>query len=180
MKIYILVKNDSKIDGWGSNPSYASNEIPYEIEENDPFLFSSPRNYKYEDNRIVEATSVILSDSKAAKLAELNQICSDTILGRFLSTVDGVDYYFSCDKNAQDNFDKADRAFEKGRITEIRWTAYDLNDNVVRLLLDQTKFEIVYLAHLYHINDNISRFRDVLMPKVEASTTVDQVNRIQW
>jgi YHS domain-containing protein len=180
MKIYILVKDDGKIDGWGSNPSGSANEVAYEIESNDPFLFSSPRNYKYEDNKIVEATSIILRDAKSTKLASLNQICSDTILGRFLSTVDGVEYYFSCDKNAQDNFDKADRAFEKGRITEIRWTAYDLNDTVVRLLLNQTKFEIVYLAHLHHINDNISRFRDDLMPKVEASTTVDQVNRIQW
>jgi YHS domain-containing protein len=180
MKIYILVKEDGRIDGWGSNPSGASNEVAYEIEANHLFLMTSPRNYKYENGVIVESSSIILSDAKKAKLQELNNKCNETILGRFLSSVDGVDYYFSCDENAQKNFDKADSAFDKGRMTEIRWTSYDLNGNVVRLTLDQSKFEIVYLAHLNHINSNIAKFRDDLMPKVEASTSVEQVNRIMW
>jgi hypothetical protein len=36
------------------------------------------------------------------------------------------------------------------------------------------------MAHLNHIQGNISRFRDELMPLVENATTVEEVENINW
>lgn len=121
-----------------------------------------------------------LASVKRAKLTELNKICNQTIMGKFSHDIDGVTYYFSNDTEAQANFEKCDRAFEKNRITEIAWTAYDTNENIVRILFDYAKFEFVYLSHLGHIQNNITKLRDFLMPMIYSSTTVEEVNSITW
>lgn len=121
-----------------------------------------------------------LNEVKQEKIDELSQQCKISILGRFKSTINGVDYFFSYDTEAQSNFNKAGRAFDKGMITSIGWTAYDVNNNIIRLTLDATTFEIVFADSLMHINTNIYKFRDVLQPQVESATTIDQVNLIVW
>jgi hypothetical protein len=62
----------------------------------------------------------------------------------------------------------------------VPWTAYDSQNNVVRLNLDKTTFDIVYIARLKHIQDNISKFRDTLQPKVENASTNEEIDAIQW
>lgn len=123
----------------------------------------------------------MLDAAKSDKKGFLNQQCNETITGKFAYTYDdGVSYYFSCDMEAQSNFEKVDRAFDKGRMTEITWTAYDSLGNAVRLSFNQTNFENLYLAHLNHIQENISKFRDDLMPQVMNATTVEELQSIQW
>lgn len=121
-----------------------------------------------------------LEESKTKKILELDIDCNTAILGRFSSSINGVTYYFSNDTEAQANFEKADNAFFRGRMTEITWTAYDEEGNVVRLPLDQTTFESVYMNHLIHIQSNISKYRDMLMPQVEQATTIEEVENIMW
>lgn len=121
-----------------------------------------------------------LDDTRSKKLQELKEACNITILGRF-SHVFGEDtYYFSNDMEAQANFEKCDRAFEKGRLTEIPWTAYDSEENVVRLIFDSASFEPLYISHLTHIQSNIVKFRDILMPRVVAAQTVPELVAINW
>jgi hypothetical protein len=122
----------------------------------------------------------LLYDEQTLKMQELSTECNKTILGRFSVTVEGVEYQFSNDMEAQSNFEKCDRAFEKGRATEIPWTAYDVDGNVVRVLLNDIKFEPVYVAHLTHIQNNISKLRDFLEPQVWGASTVEEVRNIIW
>jgi hypothetical protein len=122
----------------------------------------------------------ILESEKLSKMQELTIECNKTILGRFSAIVDSVEYRFSNDMEAQSNFEKCDRAFEKGRATEIPWTAYDVDGNVVRVLLNDIKFEPVYVAHLTHIQNNISKLRDFLEPQIWGATTVEEVRNITW
>lgn len=117
------------------------------------------------------------------KLKELGLACEKTILGYFQSTVNGMVYNFSCDDNAQKNFDKAENAFSKNYLTTMDWTVYDENWKVVRLTLDATAFEPVYKAHLNHIQGNISKFRDILQPKVDAAYLngdIDGIKAVVW
>jgi hypothetical protein len=114
------------------------------------------------------------------KMIELSRKCNETILGKFSSQVNGVTYYFSNDMEAQANFEKCDRAFEKGRLTDIAWTCYNTNDEVVRLVLTPETFEQVYLDHLYHIQNNISKLRDFLMPMVDSSISEEDLKKITW
>lgn len=143
-------------------------------------MFNPVWDFDLQDWREESGYDQILRQEKDKKIQELNHACSQTILGRFFSDVNGITYSFSNDMEAQANFEKADRAFERGLITEILWTAHDVNGDVVRLTLDATAFEGVYIDHLSHIQDNISKFRDVLMPQVESCTTVEEVNSIKW
>lgn len=117
---------------------------------------------------------------REAKKIELNMACNQTILGRFSASINGVTYYFSNDSEAQANFEKADNAFYRGRMTEITWTAYDVDGNVVRIALDEQTFETVYMSHLYHIQLNISKFRDKIMPLLEKAKSEPEINAISW
>ncbi|MCZ8512395.1 hypothetical protein O9H85_08105 [Paenibacillus filicis] len=121
-----------------------------------------------------------LTTAQTQKIAELNDKCKQTILGGFTSTVSGVSYQFSYDAEAQSNFTKAGRAFDKAIITSIKWTAYDSTGNVVRLTLDAPTFDSVFKDSLAHLNTQLSKFRDTLQPQVMACTTVAQVQAISW
>ncbi|OIS74608.1 hypothetical protein [Bacillus licheniformis] len=179
MNIYISLNEKGQVTGWGSTRGMDS-EIEIDIEDNDPFLTDNPFIYRYLDGKLVKDESFELNRAKSEKIEELSRECKAAILGRFVATVDGVEYLFSCDIEAQANFEKAEKSFAKGLITEIPWTAYDSNGKVVRVLLNQEKFEPVYIKHLEHIQNNISKFRDFLQPMVEDAQTPEEVFIIRW
>lgn len=122
-----------------------------------------------------------LVQAKNDKMAELDRACTQTILGTFtFQFTDGNTYTFYNDMIAQSNFDKVYNCFAASLVTSMSWTAYDSNNNAVRLTFDQPTFMNLYKAHLNHIQGNISQFRDTLQPQVESATTVDAVNAITW
>lgn len=120
-----------------------------------------------------------LESLKLKKIKELENKCKESILGYFSAEVDGVTYQFSCDDEAQKNFDKGFRAFEKAWQTEIHWTAY-LNNERVRVLFVEETFLPVYMEHVRHINRNVSKLRDTLEPLVINATTKEELETIQW
>lgn len=139
-----------------------------------------PTNIKFgKIDVITKEWKIDINAYRANKMRELGEACNKTILGRFSAELNGKVYEFSCDLEAQSNFEKADRAFEKGRTTLESWTAYE-NEKVVRVDLDQTSFEIVYLAHLNHIKNNVSKLRDNLMVKVNTAETPEEIEAINW
>lgn len=123
---------------------------------------------------------VELKGAKDRKISELNEKCDETIIGTFPYEINGVTYYFYCDMVAQSNFEKVDRAFDKGRITQYPWTGYDANGNVVRLVFTAETFGPFYTAHLNHISSTIVKFRDNLQPLVESATKVEEIEAITW
>lgn len=129
---------------------------------------------------ITPDTNKTLDQVKADRLDYLNDMCNKAILSNFTSTVGGINYSFSNDEDAQKNFDKAGRAFDKGFITSLIWTAYDSQGNDVRIALDNNSFETVYVDHLNHIQSNISNYRDSLQPRVQSATSIDEVNSVIW
>lgn len=141
----------------------------------------SPRFDLTLDGWVEELTEdELLNIKRMIKLDELDDKCNQAIYGRFTYTYDdGNVYSFSCDNEAQNNFEKVDRAFEKGRMTDIDWTAYDSTGKVVRLNFTVNNFEGLYVAHLNHIQDNIKKLRDTLMPQVMQATE-DELQNIQW
>ena len=122
----------------------------------------------------------MLEEKRKQKVEELDQKCTTTILSRFSCVIAGKTYYFSNDNEAQKNFDKAARAFDKGLTNSLPWTAYDGGGQVTRVTISKLDFETLYLAHLMHIQDNIAKFRDTLLPKVMAAKTEADLNTIQW
>lgn len=152
------------IQGWGSSASYF-----------DPVYDFMEKTWKES-----KPQEEFLQMAKEQKLQELGKECNREILGRFIARVEGVDYEFSNDIEAQMNFDKTDRAFDKGRITEIMWTCYLMDGTQTRVLLNPTNFEAVYMGHLSHVQNNIIKFRDTLQPQVISASTVEEVGNINW
>jgi hypothetical protein len=68
--------------------------------------------------------------------------------------------------------------FLGNKIEEIPWTAYQ-DDIRVRITLSKDDFDTVSIAALNHINSHIVKYNDLLV-KVNNSTTINQVQLINW
>lgn len=187
MKIYLFFENDICY-GWSEHRNMDS-EIEIDVDESHPIFSNDPRLFVYANNELTLDQQKQLDRVKAIKLQELNNACNDAILGRFSAQVNGVSYWFSHDKEAQDNFEMADKNLNNGRITSIPWTCYEseTSTDALRITFDKDTFEPVYVAHANVMPTNVSKLRDDLEPKVKAiqiTTTVDdavsQVNAIVW
>ncbi|QKE74776.1 hypothetical protein HPK19_19440 [Arthrobacter citreus] len=176
MEIYIIHDEKNVITAVSTSP-IGDNPIAVEVETME--IFENPSAYRYIDGQVVKDESLILEIAKTKKMSDLGTECDNTILGRFKATIDGVEYLFSNDSVAQANFDKLMFAFDKGFLTEIRWTAYDMEGNVVRVLITPPTMITLFVAHLTHIQENIVKLRDILQPQVE-SATVEELELITW
>lgn len=121
-----------------------------------------------------------LDEAKEMKMKELRYNCEKTILGYFKATIDAVEYSFSNDMEAQSNFKDGMWALENNKATTVKWTAYDADWNVIRLDLDLTKLNDVNVERLTHQQTQVSKFRDILQPQVEAATTISEVEAVAW
>lgn len=126
-----------------------------------------------------------LEEYKAFKLQELTRKCSESILGRFTSTITNTDgstitLQFSNDAEAQSNFKDGIWALETGKVASVSWTAYDEAGKVVRINLDLAQLENVNVDRLTHQQTNISKLRDILQPQLEACTTKEEAEAIVW
>lgn len=177
---------------WVKKPDYRGKRY-YKIDTKESFIITEIGVEP--DNTMVESVPDIydkwdsiqnkwvldLEKYKDNKIDELNNACNQSILGRFTSTVNGVQYQFSYDAEAQSNFSKAGRAFDKNLVTSVSWTAYEIETgNMIRLTLDVNAFDAVFADSLNHVNSNVSNFRDVLQPQVNAATSKDEVDAIVW
>jgi hypothetical protein len=126
-----------------------------------------------------------LEDYKQFKLEELSKKCTETILGRFSSTITdsaGVAtvYQFSNDTEAQSNFKDGMWALENNKATSVTWTAYDANGAVVRISLDLAQLINVNVDRLTHQQMNVSKLRDTLQLQVESALSKAEVEAIVW
>lgn len=179
-EIFIEITEDGYGKSWGTS-WFSENCFPINVEE-DHELFTSAgiREFRYVNQKLVKDQQALLEQNKEVTLRKFDQLCSETILGRFITEVDGVQYQFSCDNEAQKNFDKCLTAFSRGMIESNPWTAYTMEGEVVRLELTTDKFDKVYLSHLEHIQGNIAKFRDILEPRVREAKTLEELREITW
>jgi len=178
MKMYISVDSDGRVNALGSTP-FNEESIEIDVPE-DHEILTNPFIFVYQDGLLIKNTEYQLELIKKQKIKELQNKCRETILSKFMVTINGVDYYFSNDEEAQRNFAIAARAFDNNIITEQNWTAHDSEGNTVRITLNADTFQTVYEAHLRHIFDNISRFRDTLFLQVKQAQSAEEVFQIVW
>jgi hypothetical protein len=119
-----------------------------------------------------------LTDLKKAKINELDLACKNAILTNFTATLNNIDYAFAYDMAAQSRFNGVGILFLNSLITQVDWTAYQ-KGNRVRITLTKEDFNIVSLAALAHQNDNITKYSDLYV-KVMNATTADEIAKITW
>lgn len=127
-----------------------------------------------------KSASFQLEQKREQKMVELNAACEKAIYGRFPFVIGTKTYFFSNDREAQTNFDKAAFAFDRKLLEVLPWTAYDPSDKVVRLDITKELFDRLFMTHLMYIQDNISKFRDTLVPKVMDARTEADLESIKW
>jgi hypothetical protein len=112
------------------------------------------------------------------KIDELDNACKNAILANFKATLNGIEYEFTYDNEAQNRFNGIGILFLGGQITSIPWTAYQ-NGERVRITLTKDDFNVISLAALKHQNDNVSKYSDLFV-KVNNTISPDDVNQITW
>lgn len=120
-----------------------------------------------------------LEESKLAKNDELSRICQEQIVSGFNCEISGISYHLSYDKEAQSNLAERFQLFQNDMITEIKITAHK-GDEIARVICDKKLFNSIYIASVQHKENCISKYRDELLPLVEQSITVEQVESITW
>jgi hypothetical protein len=115
---------------------------------------------------------------KQKKIDELDNACKNAILANFTATLNGIEYGFSYDNEAQNRFNGVGLLFLGGQITSIPWTAYQ-NGERVRITLTKDDFNVISLAALKHQNDNVSKYSDLFI-KVNNATMAYEVTQITW
>lgn len=177
-KIFIETDSYDRITGWGTSP-ISDKCFEIEIEENHQFFTDNPFLYIYKDGVLTKSYDIELENAKKNKDIELNMACKKSILGGFKHVISGVEYHFSYDAEAQINFGDARTAFDSGLIDEVNWTVKK-DGEYTRIKINKEIMDELSIAILQHKNDNISKYRDVLLPMVEKAETVEEVESITW
>ncbi|MEH7117222.1 DUF4376 domain-containing protein [Neobacillus vireti] len=178
MQIFIHVNEDNVLQGWGSSPLTEA-DIAVEVEENHPLFSTSPRLFVYQEGQIIKSFELELQRAKDKKDIELNQACKESILAGFSHVINGIEYWFSYDKEAQQNFSDAKQAFNDGLIESINWTVKQ-DGEYTRIPITNAIMQELSLVILKHKDRNISKYRDELMPQLKAAKTVEEVQALSW
>ncbi|MCD4839758.1 DUF4376 domain-containing protein [Neobacillus sedimentimangrovi] len=176
--IYLSVNEEGLIQGWGTTRSLES-DIKVVVNEDHPFLYNPFDTYRLIEGEIVRDTAITLQKAKKFKIQEMSNRCNAEILGYFKAIVNGVEYEFSFDQEAQTNFIGTLSLFNNGMIEEAEWTAWK-NGEVNRLTLTKQQFMQVVKAAFDHKDSNVKRFRNELQPMIEQATTIEEVEAIDW
>lgn len=176
--IYLSIDDNGIVQGWAGARSMEQ-EIEVEVHESHPLFYSPPRLFVYKDGQVLLSNDIVLQNAKANKDAELNQACQDAILAGFPHTIEGVEYWFSYDKEAQQNFTDAQIIMSDGMLEVIPWTVKK-DDEYVRIPISKAVMDELKVVILLHKTNHISRYRDELMPLVESAQSIEEVEAITW
>lgn len=144
-------------------------------------LYTPRWNFKKRDWEEGAPNNVLLADLKVTKKAELSTACGECILEGFKARVNGTEYRFSYDREAQANLSERWQLFQNNMIESITITAHAItDDSFKRLSVDFKQFSNIYLASVKHKEDCISRLHDILIPMVDNAVTIEQINDIHW
>jgi hypothetical protein len=121
----------------------------------------------------------LLEEKKKEKIQELDETCNRAIVSGFNHTINGVEYHFSFDIEAQLNFQGAERILSNELVPEVMWTV-SRNGEYERIPITKAIMSELTMVILQHKDSNYSKFRDVLMKQVENATTVEEIQAITW
>lgn len=123
--------------------------------------------------------SELLEEKKKSKRRDLSQQCQEDILSGYYCITDGGTYRFSYDREAQTNLQERWQLFQNNMIDEITVTAY-LDGKDIRLAVDRSMFDEIYLASVKAKEDKIRKLRDDLFPLVDRAKSEKDLEVISW
>lgn len=113
---------------------------------------------------------------KDSKIAQLKQKCYETIIAGFTSTASGTQHTYGLDEKDQRNLNgQLSILMLDNTITSVTWKTLDAG--VITLTRDQF-MQLCKDAEAFK-RSNIEKYWN-LVSQVQAATTVDQINAINW
>ncbi|QIA28506.1 hypothetical protein [Phage f2b1] len=120
-----------------------------------------------------------LQEVKNKKFKELDDICTQQILGYFTTILNGQVYTFSFDSEAQFNFNGALSLFNAKLIETVQWTAWQ-DGKAKRVTLNYEDFLKIILPGFQHKDEKIFRLRNMLEPYLNSLETIEEVEALTW
>ena len=121
----------------------------------------------------------LLEEAKIDKKSDLSSACQEDILGGFDHKIDGKEYRFSYDREAQTNLQERFSLFENNLIESIPMTVSKNNEHL-RIVVDKDQFMSIYLSSVLAKENKISKLRDILYPMVDSALTKEELEEIEW
>lgn len=121
-----------------------------------------------------------LEAARSAKQEELNQANNEALVYGYFYTINGVNYRFSFDLEAQSNFMASKSLLEAGKVPTVPWTAYKDGAKRVRLDLTLANLNDMELAQFNHKNSIVGKYNDLLINHLYIATSEDEINAITW
>lgn len=180
MVIYALIGTNGNIEGWGDRRS-SELEVELNISDNHEFFNTpDPTIFYHYEGQLLKNDGLILQRAKDKKDRELNKACKETILTGFYQEVDGIEYRFSYDAEAQANFAEALALFTEDIVSEVEWTAHR-GINVEVITLNKQKFLTLIKAAFEHKSRAKAKYRKELYPLLmKKAKTPEDVKKIKW
>lgn len=178
MKVFICTDEENKVTMWADRRSM-DEEIELDIPNDHPFISSNPTHYILKDGELIRNDGYILEKTKKKKDLELSRKCNEEIENGFYHMINGIKYHFSYDKEAQVNFGDARAILMEGVVEGVDWTV-TTEEGYERIKITKEDMDGVTLSVFAHKQENIRRYRDILLPMVKESKTIEEVSNIKW
>lgn len=177
MKIFIKYKEDGVILNASTSPfSDLEGFLLLETEVEEDFWDN------FSDFKVVEGQLVPFIDLESyrkQKDLELNNACNVAISNGFKHIINGEEYHFSFDTEAQLNYQGSERLLSADMVQAIDFTVFK-NGDYARIAIDKIEMQNLTMAILKHKVTNIAKYRDILLPLVQEATTKEEIENIQW
>lgn len=179
MKIYVEVDSSGSITACGTTP-IGVDSVVVELSTDDwREVMSDLSQFVYKDGSLVKDENTYLRNLKQRKDQELNESCAKHISSGFYHTINGVNYKFSFDVEAQLNFQGARDLLNSGILQSVSWTVK--RDGVYeRIAIDKQMMSELTMVMLQHKDSNIRKYREQLLPLVEKAQTAEELKSIKW
>lgn len=179
MTVYLYVGEGNIIEGWGT--TFAEGMIEHDLDPSDPVLMNFGV-LRLVDGTVVADDTIAIDIAKKDKDEELNAKCKEAILAGFEYTIDGVNYWFSYDMEAQGNFRDASDALNGGMVPELPWTVRigGIDGEYGRVMVNARLILELRVAGMTHKSEKISKYRDFLMPIVDQAVSSEEIESVVW
>lgn len=140
---------------------------------------------EYGDYTIVKTAEEVYQDTfelaKQNKINELSQKCNETIINGFYSDADGIKKLYDFELENQVNLSTKAYQLQISQLAgqPIATVSYYAKGETCHDYTSEQFLKLALDGETWKTT-NIVKYKDVLKPKVEACTTVEEVNAISW
>lgn len=174
---YFYLFEDGHVDGWSST------EAPGTIKVHKPSVdvLERPFAYKLVGGEFILDIEGLLAKERVKVLASMELVFQQKMNYGFLATIKGTTYRYPYELEHQLVLQNLKELFSNNMIRETTITMLDKESGEpVRVRVDKTSLQEVYLLGFLHKDKLISKLWDELTSKINKAQTLEELSAIEW